>query len=815
MTKPFQTDGKFLRRGNERFLVRGVTYGTFASRADSTLFPSRERIKSDFVSMSEAGFNTVRTYTEPPDDLLDLASDWGLALLAGVHWNDWRYLVGGSRRQWRAVERDAVRAVRQSAEHLAGNPNVLALCVGNEIPTDVVRWVGTERVARLLGRLADTVRETDPDRLVTYANYPSTEYLPLDPFDFLTFNIFLERESDLRSYLTRLHNLAGSRPLVIGEIGSHVPPDRPARASNERIQARKLDRQLFMAAERGVAGTCVFSWTDEWNVGGMDVEGWQFGLTRRDRSPRPALAVAAEWNHKTVADLRPDRGWPSMSVVVCAYNAAETLDECLRHACALDYEPLEVIVVDDGSTDGTPDIVRRHPLARLVQVPHGGLSNARNAGYESAQNEIVAYLDADAYPSPEWPYYMSLGFDSRLVGGVGGPNVPPGEDPLGAHVVARCPGGPVHVLLSDDRAEHVPGCNMAFWRDILIDRAGFEPVYETAGDDVDFCWRVLDSGWQIGFHPAALVWHHRRPTARAYLRQQRAYGRAEALVAARHPERFTGIGSARWRGRLYGVGATRLAGSRIYRGAFGAAAYQSVYGRSSTAYDLTQQLGVPVAAAAVATAPLGLATPSLSIPALLGLVLLIVLALTGAVRADAVGATRAARLAFRLRVGFLSSLQPLARAWGRIRHSAAAQRQAPAPPVPVAAVRAGRNVLMLSSSGSRLETARVVMDSLRRSGLPVRMSTEWEDHDGEVLGSLAVGGQVVTMEWAPASVQMRVRRRLRPQILCLVGATLIVGLAHPAWVAAPLVLTVAELLRGFWRTGPALRRAVLSACPQP
>jgi glycosyltransferase involved in cell wall biosynthesis len=168
-----------------------------------------------------------------------------------------------------------------------------------------------------------------------------------------------------------------------------------------------------------------------------------------------------------MADL--DFDWPSMSVVVCAYDAEATIDECLAHTCALDYPGLEVIVVDDGSTDGTRDLVRRHPRARLIEIEHGGLSVARNRGMEEARGDLVVYLDSDAYPPPEWPYYLALGLDGRDVAGVGGPNLPPPSDGPGAQQVAAAPGGPVHVLVGDDRAEHVPGCNMAFWRDCLLD----------------------------------------------------------------------------------------------------------------------------------------------------------------------------------------------------------------------------------------------------------------------------------------------------------------------------------------------------------
>src|SRR5207248_6898321 len=146
---------------------------------------------------------------------------------------------------------------------------------------------------------ADVVHDEDPDLLVTYANYPSAEYLPLEGLDFLTFNVFLEDQDEFRRYLTRLHHLAGDRPLVLGEVGLHAG-DTP---DGERRQAETLDWQLETALERGVAGTCTFSWTDEWWVGDAPVEGWHFGLTRADRRPRPALGVTRRWNERTVADL--------------------------------------------------------------------------------------------------------------------------------------------------------------------------------------------------------------------------------------------------------------------------------------------------------------------------------------------------------------------------------------------------------------------------------------------------------------------------------------------------------------------------------
>lgn len=802
---PVRTDGKQFSVGDTPFRFRGVTYGTFARRADGATYPERDRVKLDFAAMAEAGFSVVRTYEPPPTDVIELAADAGLRLLAGVFASDWRYLLGSSHRQRRRVAADARAAARAAARRLAGSEEVLALTVGNEVPADVVRWVGARVVARLLEELAEVVREEDPQRLVSYANYPTAEYLALEGLDFLTFNVFLEGREEFRRYLTRLQHLAGDRPLVLGEIGWHAGPGR----EGERRQAEVLDWQLATAIERGVAGTCVFSWTDDWAVADVPVTGWRFGLTRLDRSPRPALSVAARWNDRTVRDL--DRDWPPMSVVVCAYNAAATLDECLAATCAIDYPGLDILVVDDGSTDATASIARRHPEARLLTIPHGGLSVARNEGFRAARGEIVAYLDSDAYPTPDWPWYLALGCDEAGVAGSGGPNIPPPGDPVGAQQVARAPGGPVHVLLGDDRAEHLPGCNMAFRRAVLEEIGGFDPVYEAAGDDVDLCWRVLDRGLELGFHPAALVWHHRRSGLRSYLRQQRGYGRAEALLEARHPDRFTAAGTARWKGRVYHCLSPAAGRARVYRGPFGTAAYQSVYRGGGHALSLVHQLGMPLAALLATTAPLGLLSRVLYLPALVGVILAASLAGIDMFRVRLSPPMSKPGARFRLGVAVLELLQPLARTWGRVRHRAVIRRGVPAPPrLPGPARRAPGGVLVFPADLARAELAASVIAHLRRGGLRVVLGGPWEDHDARLIGSTLVLGRLVTSDHPAGSTQLLVRRRLRLGPAVALGALAVLAAAGRVAGLGPalLVIAIAEGGRGLWRTGGLVRRVV-------
>jgi GT2 family glycosyltransferase len=791
--------------GSQPFTLRAVTYGTFRPRDDGERFPERDVVKQDFDAISAAGFNTVRTYTLPPDDVIELATDWGLRLLAGVFYEDWRFLVGASSRQRRAVARAARVKVREAAQRLAGHEQVFGIVLGNELPADVVRWVGTRGVVDLISGLAHEVADVDPERLKTYGNYPTTEFLEIEDLDFLMFNVFLEDRLAYRRYLTKLMHLAGDRPLVLGEIGF----DAGTTSADECRQAEVLDWQFEIATERGLGGTAVFSWTDEWWVGDAAVEDWHFGLTRADRTPRRALNVAQRWNNRTVRDI--DFAWPSISVIVCAYNAAATLDECLRHTCALDYPDLEIMVVDDGSTDQTAAIIRRHPRARHVGIEHAGLSAARNEGLRASTKELIAYLDADAYPTPEWPYFLALAFDGPNVAGAGGPNLAPPSDPSGARLVAQAPGGPVHVLMSNDRAEHVPGCNMAFWRDALINLGGFDPVFKTAGDDVDLCWRLLDRDWEIGFHPAAVVWHHRRSCARAYLRQQRSYGHSEALIEARHPERFTVLGTARWHGTIYTSAGPREGRQRIYRGAFGTSPFQSIYRRESHGADIANQLGVPTAVMLILTAPLGALFLVLVWPSLAGLAMLAGLFAVNAKRAEPAAVPDVGRLRARAAIAALTMAQPLVRAWGHTRNRAPALREtAYVPASPPPSRRVGGRVFIYDADRDRAALATALIARLRQGGLAILPATGWEDHDARFAAGPFVWGELLASAYPAECIQVRVRRRARWRALA--PAAIVAGVAVSISVtvfAVVAALVAAGVLWGVWRTGPFVGRLLM------
>jgi O-antigen biosynthesis protein len=804
-----EVDGKFLGFDGERFYVRGITYGTFAE-SELGLFPGRERVREDFAAMAAVGCNTVRTYTVPEPEVLDLAEEAGLKLLMGVWWDDPRYLDPTDRDGWKKMAADARAAVKEAASSYAGHPAVLGFVLGNEIPGPVVRWHGRRRVEGLLRKLYETGKEAAPEALFSYANYPTTQYLDTGFFDFDCFNVFLEDESAYRRYLAQLQVSAGDRPLILTEMGLDS-------GAGEDRQADSLDWQLQAAAEFGLAGACVFSWTDDWWVAGHKVEGWYFGVTRENRDPKPALQVLGEHYRKEPQDYR--RKWPIASVVVCAYQAEDTIGKCLSSLTELDYPNYEVLVVDDGSTDATSEIARGFPV-RLLCGGRLGLSGARNLGLEHAEGKIVAYIDADAQADPDWLTYLALALEAPHAAGAGGPNPVPPDDPFTSQCVARVPGGPIHVLFDDERAEHVPGCNMAFWRERLLEIGGFDPVYRAAGDDVDACWKLLDLGYEIRFHPSALVWHRRRNSVRAFWRQQVGYGKAEALVERRHPDKFNDLGQATWHGVVYGPTLPLMDRTGfVYSGRFGDAPFQKLYGAQSH-FDLLPTLGLSFGLFAPILISIGLFVvpfvPALISLCFLALPLVVLTALAAGYAAHGVRVARRERLwptwRFGPLIGLLHLLPPVARTWGRSRaERPSAFERSCSSSWPLRSMGGGLFVAEGVDEVSREAFLEGLRDRLLAAGLRPNAVSPWDDADVTCDSPLFWGARMVSyVAWG--SLYFRLIHRVR--LIRLGAATLAVALLSlwlPVVGVGGLVGILAMLVIDRWLFTKRVHRVLTTA----
>jgi len=417
--------------------------------------------------------------------------------------------------------------------------------------------------------------------------------------DFLCFNIYLHQRKAWRAYLARLQMLSDGKPLLVGEFGID------SLREGEPRKCEMLSWQIEEAFRTGAAGAILFSFTDDWHRDGRAVSDWQLGITDRGRQPKSSFAVVRE--KFRAAPRFPLRSYPRVSVVVASYNAERTLKACLESLQQLDY-PLRSDLVDDGSTDRTQAIAADFPRARYIPHPRNfGLSVARNTGIAAATGEIVAFTDADCRVDEDWLYYLVGELLDSDFAAVGGPNLLPPDDSAVAAAVMASPGGPAHVMLNDRVAEHIPGCNMAFYKWALVGLGGFDPIFERAGDDVDVCWRLQQAGWNIGFSAAGFVWHYRRSTIRDYLKQQRGYGEAEALLVRKHPEYFNTFGGSMWRGAsiLRPGGTDASAGESFTAACLAGAGYQALYAPAGVQPDALHHARVPRADHAAALGAFG------------------------------------------------------------------------------------------------------------------------------------------------------------------------------------------------------------------
>ncbi len=522
-TPTISAHGKFLSRAGQKFFFKAMRLSDVGSTLDfSQKLKLRKRL-DDLKNAHTTGLVLSEAQSQP---ILDIAAQSGLVAMLELKIAPEELT---QRRGWKS----ALTRIAHTANIFGKHPALVGYLIDCPVSQDKLRVVGLENVRARLRIVLKTIKSHAPNAMVAIKLRPETRALSLLEEDFLFGAIPALKPVEIRDFVIALHNVAEARPVVIefadaspgqdeavavafgtGAAGVVAPPV-PAPVTHDWLGVRMLRASDLMPFVT-LNGTC---------------------------PPRPAKM-------------------PMVSVVICAYNAERTMRPCLESLRKLDYPNFEVVIVDDGSRDRTAEISADFPQFRLIRQSNKGLSYARNVGLHAARGEIIAYTDSDCVVDPHWLMLMVRSMMENNFDGCGGPNYAPHEDGWIEASCAASPGAPCHVLVAEDRAEHLAGCNMVFTKAALLKVGGFDPQFTNAGDDVDICWRLLDLGMKLGFAPAAFVWHFRRNTIKAYYCQQRGYGRAEAMLYPLYSARFNVMGQIAWRGTIPGIARTIPGGNR-------------------------------------------------------------------------------------------------------------------------------------------------------------------------------------------------------------------------------------------------------------
>jgi mycofactocin glycosyltransferase len=249
------------------------------------------------------------------------------------------------------------------------------------------------------------------------------------------------------------------------------------------------------------------------------------------------------FNRKSVLETqvaKNDGYFPSITVIIPTRDRGASVVECLESLYSQDYPPdrIEVIVIDDGSRDETSKLVSAFSCKLITNPSSHGQSYCRNLGAREAQNEIVAFLDDDCVPGRTWLKDLVPYLQWEEIGAVGGyvdgysneSLLDRYEKEFSLLNLGK------HIFRSVNDRFFVPTCNMLIRKRAFVEVGGIRETLHI-GEDVDFCWRMRDAGWQALYIPSGTVMHKHRNTLWKWMRRRADYGTSEAVLSALHPQR--------------------------------------------------------------------------------------------------------------------------------------------------------------------------------------------------------------------------------------------------------------------------------------
>lgn len=226
-----------------------------------------------------------------------------------------------------------------------------------------------------------------------------------------------------------------------------------------------------------------------------------------------------------------------VSVIIPAFNAEKTITSCLASLINQDYKgETEIIVIDDGSTDSTPDIVSKYEGVKLIRQKNAGPASARNAGASAAKGDIILFTDSDCVPAPDWITEMLTPFhENRDVAGVKG-IYKTHQRELTARFVQLEYEDKYDYMLKERYIDFIDTYSAGFKKSVFLEMKGYDTDFPVAcAEDVELSYRLSNKGYKMVFNPKAIVYHTHPDKLAAYLKKKYKFAYWRMLALKKNP----------------------------------------------------------------------------------------------------------------------------------------------------------------------------------------------------------------------------------------------------------------------------------------
>lgn len=228
----------------------------------------------------------------------------------------------------------------------------------------------------------------------------------------------------------------------------------------------------------------------------------------------------------------------SVSIIIPTFNGASRIGNCL-HALLQQagHRDVEILVVDDGSTDNTAGVITKYPGVRLICQANAGPASARNRGAAEARGSIILFTDDDCVPAPNWLDAMLQPFeDTEVVGAKGVYRTH--QRRLAARFVQVEYEDRYHLMAGLPSIDFIDTYSAAFRRDRFLEMTGYDTSFPVAcAEDIELSYRMSARGWKMKFVPDAIVYHTHPDSFWRYLKKKYKFAFWRVLAVRKNPSK--------------------------------------------------------------------------------------------------------------------------------------------------------------------------------------------------------------------------------------------------------------------------------------